>query len=239
MSEATQIGWYTLKEDEIFCNTFECAAWYEKVLVKAGRYPVMVYDFRIKRNDSKYIRCIEGHIGGVYVHMEGTIVSDNFGGLYFGVPIGCYDTSKNAGKPSSHSTFAYMYSVADSILNDVESPWELFPAFEARKVCYEWNGNPYTTHSIYANDKLLSLIDRAIAHNKCINDYINITLRNFFGGDKITPSQWFEANELIRQQNFYEKGCAILDEIRALGIDCKIDMQSNKLHYPALSIIAY
>lgn len=150
MSKATQIGWYTLKEDKVFRNTFECAAWYEDVLVKAGRYLVIVYDFRILKHDnSKYNNRVEGHIGGTYTHMDGTIVSDEFGARYFGIPIGDYDDGKNAGKPSSHSMMAYMYEVADSVLNDPDSPWELFPEFEAREIHGEWDGEPYTTHSIY------------------------------------------------------------------------------------------
>lgn len=81
--------------------------------------------------------------------MDGTIVSDEFGARYFGMPIGDYDDGKNAGKPSSHSMMAYMYEVADSVLNDPDSPWELFPEFEAREIHDEWDGEPYTTHSIY------------------------------------------------------------------------------------------
>ena len=41
-----QIGWFILKEDTVFTNTFECAAWYEMVSVKAGRYPMMVIDYK-------------------------------------------------------------------------------------------------------------------------------------------------------------------------------------------------
>ena len=89
------------------------------------------------------------------------------------------------------------------------------------------------------DNNILSLIEQAIAHNKSVDDYINITLRNHFGSDHITPRQWFEAQRLIREQNFAEKGRAILKQIRAYGIDCKIDGQSDKLHYPALGINAY
>lgn len=84
-----------------------------------------------------------------------------------------------------------------------------------------------------------SLIEKAIAHNESIDTYINVTLRNHFGGDKINLSQWFEAQQLIRAQNFYDKGMEILRELKAAGIDCKMDMQSNKLHCAAYNVRAY
>lgn len=150
MSKATQIGWYTLKADRVFRNTYECAAWYEDVLVKAGKYPMFVYGFRVlEHQDPRFDRKIEGYIGGTYTHLDGTVVSDEFGARFFGVPVGNYDNSKNAGKPSSHSMMVYMYEVADSVLNDPESPWELFPEYVARAIQGEWDGNPFTTHAIY------------------------------------------------------------------------------------------
>lgn len=150
MSKATQIGWYTLKADRVFRNTYECAAWYEDVLVKAGKYPVFVHDLRVlEHQDPKFNGKIEGHIGGTYTHLDGTVVSDEFGARFFGVPVGDYDNFKNTGKPSIHSMMVYMYEIADSVLNDPESPWELLPEYEARTIYGEWSGEPFTTHGIY------------------------------------------------------------------------------------------
>lgn len=155
MNKATQIGWYTLKEDEVFRNTYECAAWYEDVLVKAGKYPVYVYDLRIHQSDNpKYNRKIDGHVGSASVYMEGVVVSDEFGSLFCGVPISNYDNKKNAGKPSACSMRPYLYDVARSILCDAESPFELFPEYEARPIhdtycCGKDKGKPFTTHGIY------------------------------------------------------------------------------------------
>lgn len=150
MSKATQIGWYTLKADKVFRNTYECAAWYEDVLVKAGKYPVLVYDLRVlKHENPEFNGKIEGHIGGTYTNMEGTVVSDEFGARFFGVPVGNYDNRRNAGKTTSHSMMFYMYEVADSVLNDPESCWELFPDYEARAIHGEWDGKPFTSHGIY------------------------------------------------------------------------------------------
>lgn len=83
------------------------------------------------------------------------------------------------------------------------------------------------------------LITAARKHNENIDHFINVELREHFGSDKINASQWFEAQRLINAQNFYEKGHDILVCLRALGIDCKMDMQSNKLHCPECGINAY
>lgn len=76
------------------------------------------------------------------------------------------------------------------------------------------------------------LITKAKAHNEAIDNYINVTLRDHFGSDTITVSQWFEAQQLIRKQNFYEKGKAIQDEAKQYGLRFLMDMQSDKLVIP-------
>lgn len=154
-----QIGWYHLKEDKIFTNEFETAAWYERVKVPAGKYPITVCDYRVRHFDDeprkRFNGEVDGHIGGVYVTMDGVIVSDNFQSLFFGSPIGePYNSAKNAGKPARHNMFAYMYSVADSVLNDPDSPYELLPEFEAReeKFISEYDGKEHTSHSIFVKE---------------------------------------------------------------------------------------
>ena len=75
-----QIGWFHLKEDKVFQNTYECAAWYENILVPKGDYPLMVYDYREeKRKDGSTelgYRCY------YHVPMDGTITGDYFGSLF-------------------------------------------------------------------------------------------------------------------------------------------------------------
>lgn len=83
------------------------------------------------------------------------------------------------------------------------------------------------------------LITMAKRHNEAIDEYMNVTLKEHFGGDKITLAQWFEAQQMIREQNFFEKAREILKPLRAAGIDCKMDAQSNKLHCPKYDITAY
>lgn len=144
MSNKTQIGWYHLKEDTKFYNTFECAAWYEEVLVKAGKYPAIVYDFAVTKDNT-----IKGHIDSVYVPMDGVILSDEFGARFCGVPVGSYDNYKNAGKQSNHQMVSYMYSVAKDILYNPETSWELFPEYEPRQIDFEYDGEMHHTHGIF------------------------------------------------------------------------------------------
>lgn len=77
------------------------------------------------------------------------------------------------------------------------------------------------------------VIERVLAHNKMIDDYINNDLVKALNAKngKITMNDWFKANALIKEQNFYQKGKAILDELRSEGFDVKMDMQSDKLVY--------
>ena len=88
-------------------------------------------------------------------------------------------------------------------------------------------------------EQVNKLAELAKAHNDSIDNFINVTLKEHFGTDTLNMAQWFEANELIGQQKFYKKGHVILEVIRAFGIDCKMDMQSNKLHCPEINVMAY
>ena len=142
MSKFTQIGWFNLKEDMVFTNTFECAAWYENVLVKAGKYPVEVYDLKWMDDGRIDFSC-----HGVYTTMHGTIVSDYFAALYCGVPVSDrpYDTTKNAGKEAEHHDYRYTYDVTE------EAGFELFPEYEIREIKYisSFDGEERITHEIY------------------------------------------------------------------------------------------
>ena len=51
------------------------------------------------------------------------------------------------------------------------------------------------------------------------------------GEHKIPLDAWFKAQKFIKAMNFYKVAMEILDTVRPLGFDVKIDMQSNKLVY--------
>lgn len=66
-------------------------------------------------------------------------------------------------------------------------------------------------------------------HNDKIDYFTRVTLFEHFGSNKIKPEQWFEAQALIKEQNFWEKGLAIVEAARAQGLDFKINAQSNEI----------
>ena len=152
--ERTQIGWFNLKEEHEYTNTYECAAWYENVLVPPGRYPIEVYDFKVLHFDDEARASHNGrvdcYIGMGYISMDGIITSDEFGARLFGVPVGDYDNYKNAGKKSSHTRHIYLYDIADSILDDPDSPYELLPGFKAERRTYGSEGEQFTFGDIFA-----------------------------------------------------------------------------------------
>ncbi len=135
----TQIGWVVIEKDTIFHDAgFECAAWWQDILVKAGKYPAYVIDMSFRRDNQ-----VDGYIASVWAELEGTITQDYFGSLYCGVPISTYDNKKNAGKKASYRWHSYLYEMADNMLDpdsrfgmEKEIKYELLPEYEAK--CYEF-----------------------------------------------------------------------------------------------------
>lgn len=132
-----QIGWYNLKEDKVFTNYTQWAAWWEDVKVKAGRYPVEVVNYKITESDIDIFNgSVDGHIGSVYVKMEGVIV-------------GGYD-GDTVGKESVHNMHSYMFNVCDSIMENPETPWELLPEYEIREGSFiNYEGEEMTVRKIH------------------------------------------------------------------------------------------
>ena len=149
-----QIGWFILHEDTEFTNTYECAAWYENVLVKAGRYPMEVPDYKI--TDTELGKKVSGYIDMIGVELPGIIASDEFGARFCGVPVGDYDNYKNKGKESSYYFRQYLYGVADAILHPEDSlyvsekySYELLPEYEAKDINFEYDGEQCTIWGIF------------------------------------------------------------------------------------------
>ena len=82
---------------------------------------------------------------------------------------------------------------------------------------------------IISDEQVNVLRTMAKSHNESIDNFIEKELKAHFGSENISLSQWFEAQRLIKEQNFYEKGRIILRTLRAFGFDCKMNMQSEKL----------
>jgi len=135
--ERELIGYAVFDEDYVYHKAdYECAAWYENVLIKAGKYPI--YRTSSPRHSEDY----DG-----YIHYSGEIVSDYFGTLFCGSPIGTYDARKNAGKQTSFSSFIYDFMLARCILDNggyvygnTNERFELLPGYEAFYEEYEWDG---------------------------------------------------------------------------------------------------
>ena len=128
-NQKTQIGWYNLKEDTVFTDRgFECAAWWERINVPAGKYPIYVYDiWKWIHKGEPIMKC---HIDMAYVTMEGIVESDNFGSYFCGNPVGTYDTQQNKGKKSSYTMSTYTWNLAENVNSDPDC-WQLLDDFEA------------------------------------------------------------------------------------------------------------
>lgn len=145
MSEKKQIGWYHLKEDRVFTNAgFETAAWYERILVKAGKYPIEVSRYKVRDNG-----IVEGRVNSAYIYMDGVITEDYFPSLFFGNVVTDYDTTKNAGKKSVYCMMPYLYQIAGSILKDAETPYELLPEYEAKIHRFVYDGEQHEIAELF------------------------------------------------------------------------------------------
>jgi hypothetical protein len=107
-------GFYRLLETTVFHYAgYECAAWWQKVQVPAGDYPVRAL-------------LQEGRIQWFLVTLPGVIVADNFQPLFCGNRIGdFYDETQNAGKPGAYHIQTNDYIAFQSVHEDSNSPWHL------------------------------------------------------------------------------------------------------------------
>ena len=146
-----QIGWYNLKEETVFHdNGYECAAWYENIKVPAGRDPAVMYDFSVDEDGE-----LRGSItNSVYVSMDGEIVSDYFGSMFGGVPVGTYDCEQNKGRKSHYTLRSYGFMVAQSILKNPNTEWELLPEYEAREFQFTYNGEEITHWGLFTRKEV-------------------------------------------------------------------------------------
>lgn len=144
MSKSIQIGWYELKEDKEFLNNgFECAAWYEKIFVKSGKYPVYG-QYQYHEREHCYTNEIKSN--SISCKLEGTITGDNFSSYFCGNLINIHQNEK-IGQKSSHYLRPYAFSIAEDILKG-NSNFVLLDEFEAKKVYFDYNGERHSTHEI-------------------------------------------------------------------------------------------
>lgn len=147
-----QIGWYHLDKDTEMTNHYECAAWYERVLIKAGDYPVYARGlngrnmFSYHERNREYTNQLENM--SISIHFNGTITSDNFQALFCGNAIAPYDHTQNTGKESNVYQTPYTHALAKNILSG-NDPVELFPEWQAQEIPFEYDGKPCKTYGIF------------------------------------------------------------------------------------------
>jgi hypothetical protein len=101
------------EKTEYLKNDYECAAWWRKINVEQGEYPVHGY--------------LQGSSLHFYAQLNGTIVADNFQSLWGGVAIGkSYDETQNTGKAATYCVFGRDYEVFASMHKEGDhSPWKI------------------------------------------------------------------------------------------------------------------
>lgn len=133
--ERVQIGTYVVPKPTEFENTFEFAAWFQKVLVPAGEYPAYATlqdDQRI--NDSN----------GITAKLPGTVVSSDFSS-YFGSMICHKQVNEDVGQPANAFARTYTHAVAHSILTGKHTSFRLNKDFEAALLPYHYHVHDGTT----------------------------------------------------------------------------------------------
>lgn len=122
--EKVQIGWYILEQDEEQRDAgYECAAWYEDYVVKAGKYPIYATHAYHER-DRRYMHSIK--YNSITVVLEGTITGDNFSSYYCGNLIAeKYD--RHVGEKTTKVLRPYDFMLVEQIK---EGRAELLPDYE-------------------------------------------------------------------------------------------------------------
>jgi hypothetical protein len=144
-NEKFQIGWYILEEDKVFRNTYSYAAWYQDVLIKAGKYPVYAREYQYNERLRKYENELKD-FGNIVVVLPGVVTGSDFSSHYGGVAIGS-KVDQDLGEQSEYMYHPYAHSLAHSILEG-KSNIELITPFEAQYVHFEYNGEMHKTANI-------------------------------------------------------------------------------------------
>lgn len=128
------VGYYVVAKDEEFTDRgFACAAWFKRILVKAGSYPVMARKYAYHERDRCYMNKLDDR--ALSIKLTGTVVGADFQGRYFGQVIGGgHDSSdKYIGTQDDLILSPYVHATAKSILEGISSV-ELLPEFEAQVI---------------------------------------------------------------------------------------------------------
>ena len=170
------IGWLTTTKDFEHCDRgYECAAWFENILVKKGeRFPLFA---EVDRNYSdKFNKYFEGGIRRVWTILSGTITTDDFGSRYCGNPISGYDEKKNAGKRSTHHESWSSYQFGNLVLAVRGTP-----NYSAER--YEFNYEVELFDNIEIVSILVSGVTDGIGSRKLYSS--DVTIKRFFSDSTV------------------------------------------------------
>lgn len=144
------LGYFNLKEDTVYTDRgYECAAWYQDILVKAGKYPVYSDGYQYHERDRRYTDQLADR--SISIPLPGIVTAADFGARYFGMPVGNDENSKKyVGKETVYYRGPYAHSLAKSIIEG-DSCVELLPEFEARVIEFTSfiDGKPCKTYGIF------------------------------------------------------------------------------------------
>lgn len=143
------IGYLVLKEPKVYTNTYECAAWYQKVEVPAGKYPVYGYQLSSWPDAPPPSDQIDHYS----CRLKGKVVGSNFSSYFCGNMVGSGKFNEDVGQDAEYliDGGSRGYALAWSILKG-ESDIELLPEFEAREVPFEYEGEMKSTAGIFKKE---------------------------------------------------------------------------------------
>lgn len=147
--ESFQIGWYNQKEDKEYTNNgYACAAWYEKVFVKAGKYPVYAREYSYNERERKFENKIKDTSIGI--GLPGVITGDNFSSYFCGNMVGEGQFNQHVGEESKVYLNPYAHALAKEILEG-NSNIELLPEFQAQEINFTSmiDNKPCKTYGIF------------------------------------------------------------------------------------------
>lgn len=122
------LGYLILDEPKEFTELFECAAWYKRILVQPGRYPV--YAHSLGYRDPYY----------AVASLPGMVIGSNFSSYFGGVMVGKGKYDEDAGSPYLYHWQTYAYNFAEMV---VSGNAELAEGFTIKPREYKgMNGEP-------------------------------------------------------------------------------------------------
>lgn len=132
------VGYTTIEKDRVMHNNqFSYAASYEELLVKAGKYPIYVYENDLQDYGDRII------VKSARYGYTGTVVESNVGG--------------KPGQETRYDLYTYGYSLAEEFLNGYRTLGFGTIERDGMDLCPEWGLNIADFISSYDGKRVLCL----------------------------------------------------------------------------------